>query len=45
LWVATFRRLELSDLPGYPGWERSVHDLLHAGAAQLEAIYLRACGD
>ena len=22
-----------------------MHDLLHAGAAQLEAIYLRACGD
>ena len=40
LWVAAFRRLELSDLPGYPSWERAVHDLLHAGAAQLEAIYL-----
>ena len=32
-------------MPGYPSWERAVHDLLHAGAARLEAIYLRACGD
>ena len=43
LWVATFRHTELSDLPGFQSWEKSVHDELHLTFVGLEGIFNAAC--
>ena len=39
-WLDVWRRLELTDVAGFPLWERGVHDTLHARFGALRSIFL-----
>ena len=42
MWVACWKRIAVSDIPGWPLWEKAVHDALHPAFATLRAIFVHA---
>jgi hypothetical protein len=38
-WLATWEMLQLATLPGFPLWEKDVHDLLAANLVELTSIF------
>ncbi|KOO22536.1 hypothetical protein Ctob_006009 [Chrysochromulina tobinii] len=46
-WIATWRKMDLSTLFGFPAWERDVFDVLHAAFVDLLNLfeYYSYCGD
>ena len=40
VWVACWKRVAVSDIPGWPLWEKAVHDALHPAFATLQAIFV-----
>lgn len=43
-WTRVWKRVELRFLRGYDGWEREVHDLLHANFLQIGSVFVRYSG-
>ncbi|KAL1507904.1 hypothetical protein AB1Y20_007510 [Prymnesium parvum] len=39
VWVNTWHNIDISGVPGFPEWEREVHDMLHISFIQLMSIF------